>query len=244
MTVGGNLTVPKSGGNYSGIVAEGKKFYMYVTEANEGQEVTFTATNGDEYKATFAGDITGGGTKLAFTGPPADPDPPPPPPPEPDPGRTIATGVSMTVAVEGKGVGKQFVEKSGGLVLQIGANGVEDQKLTISIGNMSCAGLGIGDVSVDTQENASDSIDIVDDAVKKISLQRASLGALQNRLEHTANNLLTSHENLTAAESQIRDTDMAAEMIKYTTSNILKQAAQAMLSQANQAPQSVLQLLG
>jgi flagellin-like hook-associated protein FlgL len=241
MTVGGNLTVPKSGGNYSGIVAEGKKFYMYVPEANEGQEVTFIATNGDEYKATFAADITGGGTKLTFAKVPGDD---PSPGPGPSPGRVIPTGVSMTVTTEGKGVGKQFVEKSGGLVLQIGANGVEDQKLTISIGNMSCAGLGIEDVSVDTQENASDSIDIVDDAVKKISLQRASLGALQNRLEHTANNLLTSHENLTAAESQIRDTDMAAEMIKYTTSNILKQAAQSMLAQANQAPQSVLQLLG
>ncbi|MCL2086528.1 MAG: hypothetical protein FWH05_02900 [Oscillospiraceae bacterium] len=75
-------------------------------------------------------------------------------------------------------------------------------------------------------------------------MQRSALGALQNRLEYTVNNLSVTHENLTAADSQIRDTDMAAEMIEYTKSNILQQASQAMLAQANQAPQAVLQLLG
>ena len=86
-------------------------------------------------------------------------------------------------------------------------------------------------------------IKVIDNATLKVSAERASLGAYQNRLEHTINNLSTSSENLTAAESQIRDVDMAEEMTEYTKNNILSQAAQAMLAQANQQPQSVLQLL-
>lgn len=102
----------------------------------------------------------------------------------------------------------------------------------------------IGGVNVATRDQATSTITAVDNAIKKVSDQRSSLGAVQNRLEHTINNLGAASENLTAAESRIRDTDMAAEMMSFTKNNILMQAAQSMLAQANQQPQGVLQLLG
>ena len=101
----------------------------------------------------------------------------------------------------------------------------------------------VGGVDVSTREQASGTITAIDDAIKKVSEQRATLGAVQNRLEHTINNLGTASENLTSAESRIRDTDMAKEMMEFTKNNILVQAAQSMLAQANQQPQGVLQLL-
>ncbi|RIJ65054.1 flagellin [Rummeliibacillus sp. POC4] len=101
----------------------------------------------------------------------------------------------------------------------------------------------VNGVDIATRDQASGSITAIDDAIKKVSDQRSSLGAVQNRLEHTINNLGTASENLTAAESRIRDTDMAAEMMAFTKNNILTQAAQSMLAQANQQPQGVLQLL-
>ncbi|MED4359557.1 flagellin, partial [Geobacillus stearothermophilus] len=100
-----------------------------------------------------------------------------------------------------------------------------------------------GNVGVMTQSGAEQAITIIDDAIKMVSAERSKLGAYQNRLEHTINNLGTSAENLTAAESRIRDVDMAKEMMEFTKNNILTQAAQAMLAQANQQPQGVLQLL-
>lgn len=133
---------------------------------------------------------------------------------------------------------------SGGLTFQIGANGTEDQRVTLSVEDMSSKGLGLANIDVSKRASANAAIDTVDSAVKSVSMQRAGLGALQNRLEYTVNNLTTTNENLTAAESQIRDTDMATEMISYTKFNILQQASQAMLAQANQQPQAVLQLLG
>lgn len=102
----------------------------------------------------------------------------------------------------------------------------------------------INGVSVSTREQASGTITKIDDAITKVSDQRSALGAVQNRLEHTINNLGAASENLTAAESRIRDTDMAKEMMEFTKNNILMQAAQSMLAQANQQPQGVLQLLG
>ncbi|MDB2154365.1 MULTISPECIES: flagellin [Clostridium] len=96
---------------------------------------------------------------------------------------------------------------------------------------------------VSTQKNAAGTIETVNAAIEKVSTQRSKLGAVQNRLEHTVNNLNTSSENLTAAESRIRDTDMASEMSEYSKNNILQQAAQAMLAQAKSAPEQVLQLL-
>ena len=145
----------------------------------------------------------------------------------------------------GAGVGKDAINGTGeGLTFQIGANGVEDQRLTVNVDDMGTRALGIAGLSVAKQDDANDAINKIDDAIKTVSTQRAKLGAVQNRLEHTVNSLNTANENLSAAESQIRDTDMASEMIKYTKSNILQQASQSMLAQANQQPQGVLQLLG
>ncbi len=145
----------------------------------------------------------------------------------------------------GAGVGADKALGSGeGLVFQIGANGVEDQRLELNISDMSAEALGVDGLSVALREDANEGINKIDDAIKAVSTQRAQLGAIQNRLEHTVNSLNVANENLSAAESQIRDTDMASEMIKYTKSNILQQASQSMLAQANQQPQGILQLLG
>ncbi|MCU6708439.1 flagellin [Paenibacillus sp. J5C_2022] len=127
------------------------------------------------------------------------------------------------------------------LNMQIGAN--EGQSMGISIGDMSAKALGIDGVDVSSVASAQSAITTVDDALKQVSGERSKLGAYQNRLEHTINNLGTSAENLTAAESRIRDVDMAKEMMNFTKNNILTQASQAMLAQANQQPQGVLQLL-
>lgn len=126
-------------------------------------------------------------------------------------------------------------------VFQIGAN--EGERMSIDLGNMSSEALGINKVLVTDKDSASRSITVIDDAVDQVSNQRAGLGAYQNRLEHTINNLRTASTNLTAAESRIRDVDMAAEMTEYTKNQILMQAANSMLGQANQLPQSVLSLL-
>jgi len=126
-------------------------------------------------------------------------------------------------------------------VFQIGAN--EGERMSIDLGNMSASALGLDKVLVTDRDSATRSITVIDGAIDKVSSQRASLGAYQNRLEHTINNLRTASTNLTAAESRIRDVDMAAEMTEYTKNQILMQAANAMLSQANQLPQMVLGLL-
>ncbi len=116
-------------------------------------------------------------------------------------------------------------------------------KMTVSIKDMSSKGLGLEKLDITTEENAGASLDKINAAINTVSSARASMGALQNRLEHTINNLDVSVENLSAANSRIRDTDMAKEMMNYTKMNVLVQSAQAMLAQANQQPQSVLQLL-
>ena len=109
---------------------------------------------------------------------------------------------------------------------------------------MSSASLSVNSTTlVSTQTGASAAIATINTAINKVSTQRAALGAVQNRLEHTINNLSVTSENLTAAESRIRDVDMAKEMMSFTKNNILSQAAQSMLAQANQQPQGVLQLL-
>jgi flagellin len=126
--------------------------------------------------------------------------------------------------------------------IQTGAN--KDDSLDISISSMKADDLGlVATVKIDSQVNANNAIDTVNTAINKVSEQRAKLGAIQNRLDHKINNLDTSAENLQAAESRIRDVDMAAEMTTFTKNNILVQAATAMLAQANQAPNNVLSLL-
>ncbi len=135
------------------------------------------------------------------------------------------------------------VASYGGMVLQVGAN--EGQTMSFNIGDMSAAALGVSgnNVRVDTQDRASAAITVIDNAVEKVSKQRSMLGAVQNRLEHTISNLDTSAENLQQAESRIRDVDMAEEMVEYSKYNILSQASQSMLAQANQSTQGVLSLL-
>ena len=138
----------------------------------------------------------------------------------------------------------------------IGSNGTNDEKLAVSFSKMDSTTLGSGAGSqisdlvagaasavVDNKTKADALTTVLDNAIKDVSKQRSTLGAAQNRLDHTINNLSTSSENLTAAESRIRDVDMAKEMMNQTKNSILSQAAQAMLAQANQQPQGVLQLL-
>lgn len=129
------------------------------------------------------------------------------------------------------------------LTLQIGATASPDQQVSLSIGDMSSKGLGVDTISVKDQESALESIEVISQAIDKVSGTRADLGALQNRLEHTVNNLGVTSENLSSAESRIRDVDMAKEMMEMTKNNVLAQAAQSMLAQANQQPQNVLKLL-
>lgn len=128
------------------------------------------------------------------------------------------------------------------MVFQIGAN--EQQDMISAIGRMDSLALGVDGIVVTDRVSAGRAITTVDNAIQKVSAQRATLGAVQNRLEHTINNLVVASENLTASESRIRDVDMAQEMMEYTKWNILNQAGTAMLAQANQRPQMVLQLLG
>ena len=127
--------------------------------------------------------------------------------------------------------------------LHVGADSSTDNKITVDIDSMSAAGIGVDGLKVDTEEDATGAIDRISDAIQKVSSQRSSLGAVQNRLEHTINNLDNVVENTTSAESRIRDTDMAKEMVNYSKNNILAQAGQSMLAQANQSNQGVLSLL-
>ena len=133
---------------------------------------------------------------------------------------------------------------AGGVKLQVGAEGTSANKISVSIAKMNSSGLGVKSVKVSNATAASTAISTIKKAITKLNEQRANLGAQQNRLEHTINNLNNVVENTTAAESSIRDTDMATEMVKYSNNNILAQAGQAMLAQANQANQGVLSLLG
>ena len=135
------------------------------------------------------------------------------------------------------------IQNGKGLTLQIGDTADDFNQLTVSVGNMKAKSLGIADVDISTQAGAQTAVSKIKDAINSVSSTRGDLGAIQNRLEHTINNLSVTTENMTAAESRIRDTDMAKEMMSYTKNNILVQASQAMLAQANQIPQGVLQLL-
>ena len=139
-------------------------------------------------------------------------------------------------------------EKTGALTLKlhVGADATDNNQISVDLDAMSAAGIGVKDLKVDGADdaNARNAIETIKAAIQQVSQQRSALGAVQNRLEHTIANLDNVVENTTAAESQIRDTDMATEMVKYSNNNILAQAGQAMLAQANQANQGVLSLLG
>ena len=127
--------------------------------------------------------------------------------------------------------------------LHVGADADMTNKITVNIDSMNSAGLGVKGIKADTEQDATYAIHAIADAISTVSSQRSSLGAVQNRLEHTINNLDNVVENTTSAESRIRDTDMAEEMVNYSKNNILAQAGQSMLAQANQSNQGVLSLL-
>ena len=142
--------------------------------------------------------------------------------------------------------GTTEVKQDLSLALHVGADADMTNKITVGISSMDSKGLGVADINVadDSGNSATYAIDAIENAIKTVSKQRSALGAVQNRLEHTIKNLDNVVENTTSAESQIRDTDMATEMVKYSNANILSQAGQSMLAQANQSNQGVLSLLG
>ncbi len=128
------------------------------------------------------------------------------------------------------------------MTFQIGPSKAET--IEVDRGDMTASGIGVSSVNVETLSDGNAAIDTISDAIDYVSEHRAKLGAAQNRLEHTVNNLKVTSENITAAESRIRDTDMADEITAFTKNNILLQASQSMLAQSNSVPQSVLSLLG
>jgi flagellin len=137
--------------------------------------------------------------------------------------------------------GMNLLTGSGSFVFHVGAN--QSQTISLAISSMKASSLGISSLSVSTQTASNTSIGTVDTAIDNVSSLRSKLGAIQNRLEHTVNNLMTSSENLQAAESRIRDVDMAKEMVNYSKSTIIAQAGTSMLAQANAKPSLVLELL-
>ncbi len=156
------------------------------------------------------------------------------------------TAANIAASIAGGGdAGTIKTTASAAVKIQIGSENNAAQQLGITIGvvDSSATSLNTTSVNVGTSTAAASSMSTIQSAIDTVSLERSKLGAVQNRLEHTIKNLDTSSENLQAAESRIRDVDMAKEMMEFTKNNILQQAAQAMLAQANQAPQGVLQLL-
>ncbi|HBA48774.1 MAG TPA: flagellar hook protein, partial [Lachnospiraceae bacterium] len=174
----------------------------------------------------------------------------------------LSSAIRRQFGTELKSVTSVFDEKAGTVVLKVeafadlndainfslhvGADSSSDNKISVNISMMSARGLGVNGLNIggSTVDNGTRAIDVVADALQKVSDQRAALGAVQNRLEHTINNLDNVVENTQSAESAIRDTDMATQMVTYSNNQILAQAGQAMLAQSNQANQGVLSLLG
>lgn len=206
-----------------------------ITGFTAGDTITFEAEAGDPYTATLTSD----GTVLAGIA-------------NQDGAQTISLdfgqGRKVTIkfadAAAEDSLADQtlvFTVSAGAGTIQTGAN--MGETLDISIDNMSASALGVAGLDCATRDTASNAIDALDDAINRVSTQRAQLGAIQNRLDHKINNLETTTENLTAAESRIRDIDMASEMTQFTQTSILVQAATSMLAQANAAPQNVLSLL-
>jgi flagellin len=199
------------------------------TATLEGQ--TIEATDGKSYNISFVGDsITAGNEVVTANGT--------------DISVTIQDGVSDIediLAALNTEVGAGTFTTSG-----VTTTAVNDgSTATFSGGSEAIAANANGGagINVSTQENADKAITVIDAAISSVSTERSKLGAVQNRLDHTINNLTATSENLSAAESRIRDVDMAQEMMQFTKNNILSQAATSMLAQANQMPQSVLQLL-
>jgi flagellin len=156
-----------------------------------------------------------------------------------------AVGTAITTATaEARVKATKDVTAALNIKFQVGADTSSTNKISINISSMSAKGLGINGLKVSTTSSADAAVNTISEAIQKVSKQRSALGAVQNRLEHTIKNLDNVVENTTSAESAIRDTDMATEMVTYSNANILSQAGQAMLAQSNQSNQGVLSLLG
>ncbi|WP_252215944.1 flagellin [Clostridium sp. VAP41] len=192
----------------------------------KGTEKAATVNAGTDAKITVGGkDITGKGNSIEIKDEIAG-----------------AEGLKIDVLKAAGTVTKGNVKiDSVGANLQIGAN--EGQNIALSIGDMRAKSLGVDGIDVSNAKSADKSVTTIQKAIDQVSTERSKLGAYQNRLEHTINNLGTSSENLQAAESRVRDVDMAKEMMAFSKNNILSQASQAMLAQAKSQPEAVLQLL-
>ena len=221
-------------------LANGEK--VYTATKDDGQDDTKIAQSGKDYayvtklydangKEVAAKDIKNDATKYYTS----------------ETGQAgVAAGTSMEIAGTVATTTFLHSEPVNGTLnfnLHVGADSSSDNKISVQIDEMSAAGIGIKGLKVDTEDDATAAIDTISQAIQKVSSQRSSLGAIQNRLEHTIDNLDNVVENTTSAESRIRDTDMADEMVKYSKNNILTQAGQSMLAQANQSTQGVLSLL-
>lgn len=158
-------------------------------------------------------------------------------------GKTVSIDKSMDGFTTNTGTVDPNRNTGEKLTLQIGDTADGFNKMKVNVGDMHSKALGLADLTIANQDGAADAIQSIKDAINTVSATRGDLGAIQNRLEHTQNNLSVMTENIQDAESTIRDTDVADEMMAYTKNNILIQSAQAMLAQANQVPQGVLQLL-
>ena len=213
---GGTMSVSLGGKTYDVAVTAGMKAGAFAT-ALVGA-ISNDQVNGDvggAYKAAVSGT-----TKITLT----------------------ATNTGVNTELEGSFT-TSVKEGVGGLTLQIGDTSDSFNQLSVSVKNTDSEAIGIDDIDISTQEGAAAALDTIKNAINYVSDVRGTLGATQNRLDHTINNLSVMQENIQDAESTIRDTDVADEMMAYTKNNILIQSAQAMLAQANQVPQGVLQLL-
>ena len=239
----------RAGGDFlGGSVKIGNKTYAFVKEAADAKngdvavlinknstskevaDALKQAVTGADNTLDVVADLTGKNAKVTLT--------------EKGTAGTDATAGGNVTNFSGNEIGVEF--KGTGLRLQVGDTDDDFQKVRVAVGNMSTKGLDLAALKgagIADQTTAGTSINKIKAAINTVSSTRGDLGAIQNRLEHTINNLGVTTENMTAAESRIRDTDMAQEMMSYTKNNILVQAAQAMLAQANQVPQGVLQLL-
>lgn len=232
-----------SNGNSLGIVAgdsvtveyvmNGKNYSISLTGADSLDKITdtnikaATVTGGSVDLEANASGYTGAINGLTFT--------------VKDATGNVKTGASNALSSFSETQQAAVAHADSQATFQIGAN--TGQNIQLSIKDMGTSALGVKDLRISNQGQANVAIKVIDAATQKVSAERSKLGAVQNRLEHTINNLGTASENLTAAESRVRDVDMAKEMMEQTKNNILAQASQAMLAQANQQPQGVLQLL-
>ena len=220
---GTNATVTlKDGKEVTNTAAEIKKAYGIEAKA-AGSATISKQLKAETTDATISGKYTGNLNDLAAG---------------------AAVNVKLAIGASGS-TALSSSEKALILSFQVGADTTAENKIEVSLEAMSAKGIGVNGLQVNGTDstNADAAVKTIATAIQKVSTQRSALGAVQNRLEHTINNLDNVVENTTSAESQIRDTDMATEMVKYSNNNILAQAGQAMLAQSNQSNQGVLSLL-